>query len=509
MLTDQLIPEGLGAASAPPERSLWRESPLARRIVLFNLLAILLLVAGVLYVDHASDSLSRQRGRALVTEAGLIAALVDPARLDESTAAPALGAPADALRELALLNGLQVFLFDANAELRLRLGPDDAPDGNPQALAARAARFARNGATARTEVLEVSGDAGARYLMSGAPISDGGEIRGHVVVASARGEIEALAQTDRRRTTKIVVIAVLVSLGLSLALASTIAIPLADLAAAAERGRDENAGNLRAARIRIPDLTDRQDEIGRLSGALSGLVSGLFERIARNEQFASDVSHEIKNPLASLRSAASALRVAKPDQARELIEVIEQDVSRLDRLVSDISNASRLDSEMVREQEAPFDLVDLCAKIGEHMEGLADERGIRLTRDVPPAPLVMHGLEGRLAQVLVNLVSNAVSFCGPGDSVSIVVRRLGNRAVIMVGDTGPGIPEDAIQKIFERFFSSRPAGEFGKNSGLGLAISRQIVEAHGGTIHAENITATVHDPGSAPMGARFVVSLPV
>lgn len=306
------------------------------------------------------------------------------------------------------------------------------------------------------------------------------------------------------------VIATLVSIGLSLVLASTISNPISNLADAAEIGRDRNRRNVASGRIRIPDLTARPDEIGRLSGALRGMVAALYDRIDANEQFAADVAHEIKNPLASLRSAVGTLRVARrPDQVDRLLDVIDHDVRRLDRLVSDISNASRLDSELVKEEEAEFNLLEMLGNIAQFLGEDAKRNGIEFISDLPPKPIMMHGLEARLAQVFVNLITNAISFCEDGDAIRIWARRRDNRVLIVVEDTGPGIPDEALTKIFKRFYSQRPENDFGNNSGLGLAISKQIVEAHGGVIWAENIRPSEADATSEPLGARFVVGLPL
>jgi two-component system sensor histidine kinase ChvG len=302
----------------------------------------------------------------------------------------------------------------------------------------------------------------------------------------------------------------MVSFGLSLMLASTIANPLSDLAAAAELGRDRDARKMAPGRVRIPDLAARPDEIGRLSVAMRGMVAALYDRIDANEQFAADVSHEIKNPLASLRSAVGTMRVAKRDDQKEkLLEVIEHDVRRLDRLVSDISNASRLDSELVKEEEEEFNLVKTLSNLADHLGQQANQKGVEFITDFPGEPILIRGLEARLAQVFVNLITNAVSFCEDGDAVRVWARRRENRVLIVVEDTGPGIPEQALTKVFKRFYSERPQGQFGEHSGLGLAISKQIVEAHGGVIWAENIRPTNADPTSDPLGARFVVGLPV
>ncbi|MCL4675620.1 MAG: HAMP domain-containing histidine kinase, partial [Pararhodobacter sp.] len=286
----------------------------------------------------------------------------------------------------------------------------------------------------------------------------------------------------------------------------TIANPLADLATAAELGRDKNARRLSPGRVRIPDLAGRPDEIGRLSVAMRGMVSALYDRIDANEQFAADVAHEIKNPLASLRSAVGTLRVAKrEDQITRLLDVIEHDVRRLDRLISDTSNASRLDSELVKEEEETFNLCKTLENLSEHLAQEAEAKGVEFISELPRDPVLIQGLEARLAQVFVNLITNAISFCGEGDAVRIWARKRENRVLVVVEDTGPGIPESALGKVFKRFYSERSVEQFGNHSGLGLAISKQIV----GVIWAENIRPTHADRNSPPLGARFVVGLPL
>ena len=223
-----------------------------------------------------------------------------------------------------------------------------------------------------------------------------------------------------------------------------------------------------------------------------------------------NLAHEIKNPLASLRSAVGTMRVAKrEDQREKLLLIIEHDVKRLDRLVSDISNASRLDSELVKEEEETFDLVQMLRNIADFLGKDARLRGVDFVADLPADPIMVQGLEGRMAQVFVNLISNAISFCEKGDAIRIWARTRKNRVLVVVEDTGPGIPDGSLTKIFQRFYSERPVGDFGNNSGLGLAISKQIVTAHAGVIWAENIRPTDADPTSEPLGARFVVGLPL
>jgi len=214
--------------------------------------------------------------------------------------------------------------------------------------------------------------------------------------------------------------------------------------------------------------------------------------------------------LASLRSAVETLRIAPEGDGRtRLMDVIEHDVRRLDRLVSDISNASRLDSELVKEEEEIFDLTLMLSRIAEFHTHEALDKNVEVIWDEPKTPIMYDGMEARLAQVFVNLISNAISFCGDGDAVRVWAREKGNRVLIVVEDTGPGIPEEALTKVFTRFYSERPEHDYGNNSGLGLSISKQIVEAHKGVIWAENIHARDNEDGDAPLGARFVVGLPV
>ncbi|MEM1237787.1 MAG: sensor histidine kinase [Pseudomonadota bacterium] len=525
-------------------------SPLARKIITFNLLALVILVAGVLYLNPSRESLAIQRANGLVNEAELIADVFE-ARLPAS--APANFATGDGieieevLRGLDLRGGVDVYVFDTTTALiasteNFESGSDDAVDGletdgrstiiteilnsiwetissllapddpatdlvdpQDQVLSLLPATF-EEGTQAETG----TDASGSTVFAVTTPISQNGSVVGAIALVSASGEIDLLVRQEREQVLQMFVIALLVSIGLSLVLASTIANPLSDLAAAAELGRDKNARKMSPSRIRIPDLTARPDEIGRLSAALRGMVSALYDRIDNNEQFAADVAHEIKNPLASLRSAVGTLRVAKrEDQREKLLDVIDHDVRRLDRLVSDISNASRLDSELVKEEEEAFDLIKMLSNLAEYLGQEAHTKGIDFLTDLPDGKLVIYGLEARLAQVFVNLITNATSFCGDGDAIRVWVRKRDDRVLIVVEDTGPGIPDGALQKIFKRFYSERPAGQFGNNSGLGLAISKQIVEAHGGVIWAENIRPTDADLTSDPLGARFVVGLPV
>ncbi len=529
VLSDQALQGGRG------KRGLFalNKSPLARKIILFNLLALVVLVAGVLFLNPFRDNLVLQREAGLVSEARLLADVM------RTRAAGTDGLPAD-LSDLSISAGVEVFLLDPAGIITARsvgiadeslpsrpesstlitdflgrvwsgvsalTGRADVPSTeNPESLAREL--FAQ-AAAGKTAIKTFQGQDGASFSVA-TPIIDAGRVLGVIALSSPAGEIDRLVRNEREQILRMFLIALLVSTGLSMVLASTIANPLSDLAAAAEMGRDRNITKMQAGRVRIPDLGARPDEIGRLSIAMRGMVSALYDRIESNEQFAADVAHEIKNPLASLLSAVGTLRVAKRDDQRDkLLNVIEHDVQRMDRLVTDISNASRLDSELVKEQETDVNLIQTLTRLCDHLGQQAQEKGVEFITDFPKTPIIVRGLEERLAQVFVNLISNAISFCEDGDAVRVWARQRDNRLLIVVEDTGPGIPEQALSNVFKRFYSDRPPTHFGNNSGLGLSISKQIVEAHGGVIWAENIRPTQADAASEPLGARFVVGLPI
>ncbi|MCW1952122.1 MAG: sensor histidine kinase [Octadecabacter sp.] len=527
-----------------------RRSPLARKIITFNLLGLIVLVAGVLYLNPARDNLAFQRGSALVNEVELIADVFEAQLPVNAPVNLMSGDGTDAqitLQNLDLRGGVDVYLMDRSGALVEKWSdptPDDAPvpglelESRGIFLTSALSSFLTKMSEllGRTPVEETALDLAAE-LQQAVPqtletgtwietqvdqrgrsyfkvltpvVQQGGTPVGVIALVSAPGELDDLVSRDREQLMQMFIIGMFVSIVLSLALASTIAHPLSDLAKAVELGRDRNARKMSPHSIHIPDLTGRPDEIGRLSGAIRGMVSALFERIEGNEQFAADVAHEIKNPLASLRSAVGTLRnVTREDHRQRMLEVIEHDVQRLDRLVSDISNASRLDSELVKEEEESFDLIKTLSHLTEFLGNQAKEKKVDFISDLPKTSIQIMGLEGRLAQVFVNLISNAISFCEDSDAIRVWVRKRENRVLVVVEDTGPGIPDGALQKVFQRFYSERPEQQFGDNSGLGLAISKQIVEAHGGVIWAENIRPTDADIGSEPLGARFVVGLPV
>ncbi len=525
-----------------------RKSPLTRKIITFNLIALNILVAGVLFLNSSRDSLAVQRANALVGEAELIADVFEAQLPVGAPVSLASGDGVDVnttLEGLDLRSGVEVFVFDPSEALigsgeghgvshatsraeqdgdrtvildflgwvwngLSKVLPTNSPTGQEVSIEDQARQLVSAALSGETRIETAKGADGGTLFTVATPIQQGSRAVGVVAMTSAAGEIDQLVRSERERVLQMFLIATLVSIGLSLVLASTISNPISDLAAAAELGRDRDRRKVAPGRIRIPDLTARPDEIGRLSGALRGMVSALYDRIDSNEQFAADVAHEIKNPLASLSSAVDTMRVAKrEDQREKLLDVIDHDVRRLDRLVSDISNASRLDSELVKEEEEPFELLKMLQSLGDYLGGEARKDGIDFITDLPEDSIVIHGLEGRLAQVFVNLITNAISFCEDGDAIRVWARQRENRVLVVVEDTGPGIPEEALTKVFKRFYSERPVGQFGNNSGLGLAISKQIVEAHGGVIWAENIRPTDADITSEPLGARFVVGLPI
>src|SRR5437879_6229635 len=327
------------------------------------------------------------------------------------------------------------------------------------------------------------------------------------MLSTSNREIEDELRTVRLELIRIFGVTLLVTVLLSLYLASTIARPIRRLAMAAQRARG------RGARIEIPDVTGRNDEIGELAGALREMTDALWQRMSAIESFAADVAHEIKNPLSSLRSAVeTAARLDDPVKQRRLMAIVQDDVERLDRLITDISDASRLDAELSRLELSPTDIGAMLRALFEMHEATRTPGSPRLVLELPAdqagrgRPLIVPGIESRLSQIFLNVIANAVSFSPPDHDIFIRAVPDGRAVLVTVEDQGPGIPEDQLTAIFDRFYSERPAGEkFGTHSGLGLSISKQIVEAHRGRIWAENRTG----PAGAVCGARFLIRLPV
>jgi two-component system sensor histidine kinase ChvG len=352
-------------------------------------------------------------------------------------------------------------------------------------------------------------DRGDVIVSVAVPVQRFRAVRGALMLSTQGADIDDMVEAERLAILKVFLIAAVVMVVLSILLAGTIAEPVRRLADAAERVRSR----IRS-RVEIPDFTRRRDEIGHLSGTLREMTNALYRRIEAIESFAADVAHELKNPLTSLRSAVETLPLAKTEDSRSrLLTIIQHDVKRLDRLISDISDASRLDAELQRQEAAPVDFAKLlstlvavaneikrddCVKVTLRFEGGAGGRAFQ----VP-------GHDSRLGQIVDNLIENARSFSPPSGTVRVTCRRSRQHVEVSVDDDGPGVRPEVREKIFERFYTDRPHQGFGQNSGLGLSISKQIVEAHGGSITVENRAGPLGADGEPRvLGARFIVRLP-
>ncbi|WP_207485882.1 stimulus-sensing domain-containing protein [Arenibaculum pallidiluteum] len=545
---------GLSPAAASERRAGRRcrplVSPLTLRILAVNVLALAMLVGGLLYLGRYQDRLIEAELDALRVEGRIFAgALGEGAVAREGEEEGALS-PEQArlmIRRLVETTETRTRLYGIDgtllADSRQLMGTDGviqverlpAPDETPSlgewlvdtydrlvtALLPRRRDLPVYGehrlqmdAQRRDIARALAGEPasavwstaqGQLVLTVAVPVQRFKQVLGAVLLSRSGGEIDRAVRQVRLDILKIFAVALGVTVLLSFYLAGAIGRPIRRLAQAADQVRRGHGRH-----TAIPDFTGRHDEIGDLSRALRDMTEALWARLDAIERFAADVSHEIKNPLTSLRSAVeTAARVTDPSRRARLMEIIEDDVRRLDRLISDISDASRLDAELSRASVEPVDLrrvLRMLADMHEDMRSGEAEAAPRLALDLPEGgDLTVQGLEGRLVQVLRNLIANALSFSPHGGTVTLGARDLGDRVAITVADEGPGIPEGKLEAIFDRFYTERPRGEkFGTHSGLGLSISRQIVEAHGGTIRAENRRA--QDGGIA--GALFTITLP-
>ncbi len=527
-------------------RPLW-QSPLTRRILAVNVLALAIPVVGLLYLDNYRQNLIQSELELLKTEAklfsGALAAsgvvtgplgeerllpettrqtvrrLVDVSQTRARLFSPdgfmiadsfLLSGPGGVveMQPLAPLNADDSFLW------RVIVGAYDwisgwLPDGEPLP---RYTESAVQSAQDYQEALKALGgevatavrDAGGgRIVLSVAvPVQRYRQVLGALFLTKPGDSIEATLRDTRLTVLGVFGVALSVTVLLSLYLASTIAWPIHRLAEAADRVR-----RAKGRQVKIPDLSRRKDEIGDLSGALRDMTEAVWKRMDAIEGFAADVSHELKNPLTSLRSAVETVaRIDDPAQQRRLMTIILEDVQRLNRLITDISDASRVDAEMSRADAEPVAMRELLTAIADIHAATADGSAPRIEMMAREGdPLIVLGMEGRLGQVLRNLVSNAASFCPPGGAITLTGWREHGRVLVTIEDNGPGIPPDKLKAIFERFYSERPEGEkFGTHSGLGLSISRQIVEAHGGTLTADNMIG----PDGHVRGACFTIDLP-
>ena len=521
-------------------------SPLTRRIIAVNVLPLLLLAVGFLYLGKFEGSLIGQQIESLRTQGEIFAAALGEGAVLESTDEGEILLPdlsRQMMRRLVEPTRTRARLFDINGKLvadsRLLRGPGDvvqvaelpAPDKRgvvgrtferlydwivdllpshrryppyregDSVEGYREAMQALHGESA--SVVRSDPTAGGLVISVAVPVQRYKQVLGAVLLSTGSGEIEDELRTVRLELLRIFGVAFLVTLLLSFYLASAIARPVRRLAEAAERARG------RGARVEIPDFTGRGDEIGELSGSLREMTDTLWLRMSAIESFAADVAHEIKNPLSSLRSAVeTATRIADPEKQRRLMAIILDDVERLDRLITDISDASRLDAELSRLELAPTEISAMLRALADMHQATQADWEPRLTLELPPDagvhPLVVRGIESRLSQVFRNVIANAKSFSPAGGEIRIHAEHEGRAVLVTVEDDGPGIPDDKLTTIFDRFYTERPAGEkFGTHSGLGLSISKQIIEAHRGQIWAENR----RDGAGQVCGARFLIRL--
>ena len=550
-------------------------SSLTRRILSLNLAGLIALLTGVLYLSQFRAGLIDAQAQSLLVQGEIIARAIaatgtsdsngitiDPDRLLDlkpgETYGPSedilsgLDFPIDPVRIAPVLRGLisptktrariydrdGVLLLDSRDQfgrgdvLRFDLPP---PERGKPGLAEKTmiairtwlnrgdlppyrelgpengkgyAEVAQSLTGAKASAVRIN-DRGEVIVSVAVPVQRFRAINGALMLSTQGDDIDQMVTAERIAILRVFGIAAAVMIVLSLLLASTIAGPVRRLADAADHVRRRVK-----TRIEIPDFTRRRDEIGHLSGALREMTTSLYNRIEAIERFAADVAHELKNPLTSLRSAVETLPLARNENSRQrLLAVIEHDVRRLDRLISDISDASRLDAELQRQDVVPVDmrrlLTTLVTVSNETKHNTSNVTVQARFEGNPNDTFSTPGHDSRLGQVISNLLSNACSFSPEGGVVRVTCRRLRSDIEIVVDDEGPGIRPDALEKIFERFYTDRPHQGFGQNSGLGLSISKQIIEAHGGKIWAENRIGNTEPSGETPvLGARFVVRLP-
>jgi two-component system, OmpR family, sensor histidine kinase ChvG len=567
-------------------------SSLLRRILVLNLAALVVLLTGILYMNQFREGLIDARVESLMTQGEIIAGAIsasasvdtdalriDPEKLFELQAGQKIAPSIDTLdsaeflinpetmapvlRRLISPTRTRARIYDRDGELildtrhlysggqvlRYDLEPVEAdqPGLLERLWAGIVVFFDRRdlpvhiekpgeNASAYSEVVgALEGQTGTVVRMSAdneiivsvaVPVQRFRAVLGVLQLSTQGADIDKIIFAERMAVLRVFMVASIVTLLLSLLLASTIATPLKKLSAAAVRVRRGVTD-----RQQIPDFSARRDEVGDLSVALGAMTDSLYARIDAIERFAADVAHELKNPLTSLRSAVETLPLVKNDDSRKrLMDVIQHDVRRLDRLISDISDASRLDAELGRDDLKPLDLAQLLREhveavtaspgrgaafaISFAMEGFAKAKATRTGKSAngthsssTPHSVMINGHDLRLGQVIHNLIDNARGFIpAQNGTIGIVLAQKPGFAEVTVEDNGPGIREGAFEKIFQRFYTDRPGIEaFGQNSGLGLSISRQIIEAHGGSLTAQNAL----DAEGHVSGARFIIRLPL
>ncbi len=512
-------------------------SRLGRTILVLNLLGLLVIVAGALTFNEFRRGLISARVDSLTTQGAFITNVIVRAAA-RGDPAPALdaGLAADTLQLVFIPHNQRVRLFDVHGEpiadsyvlsdhVDVRTLPPARKPGQPapwrlwshaprpadEAAAQRTLQAEVAKALTGTPVAEVRRTAsGVRVVSVSLPIQNVQAVLGVLTLEAA--DVDSIVAAQRAALVPFILIAVLVTLISSLFLNTMVARPIMRLARAADGVRLS-----RERALRLPDVARRTDEVGDLARALDAMTNALTTRMDAIERFAADVSHEIKNPLTSVRSAVETLEMNPPEPGRtRLLGILKADVKRLDRLITDISNASRLDAELSRDAPRAVDLGRLLADIVALYPATG---GAAVMFEGPAEPALVSGREAPLGQVFRNLIDNARSFSPPGGAVRVRVgRERDGSALVQVDDDGPGIPPENLESVFQRFYTNRPRNApggpaapggtaFGGHSGLGLSIARQIVEAHGGRITAENRPAPDPHKGGVA-GARFTVVLP-
>ena len=518
-------------ADPRPRRRLWTGSKLGQLILVLNLLGLVILIAGALILNEMRRGLVQARLDGLRTQGELIVDVLGQAATRGSPE-PKLDADLakQVLELLFIPKSQRARLFDAHGRLladsyvvtdRVEWRPlpparkpgslhlhfqmlDKDASSDPKTVAAAQSSLSREvGRALKGDTVEEIRTAqnGDRVVSVSMPVQRVEAVLGVLTLEAV--DVDKIIAAQRRALMPFILVAIGVTLLSSFLLTWLIARPVWRLARAADSVRLS-----RSRAISLPDIARRNDELGDLSRSLQAMTATLSERMDAIERFAADVAHEIRNPLTSIRSAVETLDLVTDPVARQrLFSILKQDVSRLDRLITDISNASRLDAELSRDEPRAFDVGRLLGEIVGLYGDSSRRQGAAVVYRGPELaePILVMGREGPLSQVFRNLIDNARSFSPEGGTVRVSLTRQGRQAVVSVEDDGPGIPADNLETIFERFYTARPKGQaFGGHSGLGLSIARQIVQAHNGRIRAENRT----DAEGRVTGARLSVSLP-
>ena len=508
-------------------------SALTWRIIALNAIALIVVGSGVIGVQVTGRGLVEERLIRVQDQAAIVAGALAEYATDTSSHTLKIADAEPLLRQMITTTRLRARLYLPNGKLvldtrmllarnlvqvaalppmdrlsRMRQGVERVYDGimgvRPFTELApyheggddgRIYREVNEAMEGRTFSAERVNDQNKLVLSVATPVERFRAIYGVLFVSTEGGDIDDILRQERARLFEVVLVAFAVMLLSSFYLANTIAEPVRRLAAAADLVRQGQGG-----RDAIPGFPERQDEIGDLADSLREMTAALYDRIGAIERFAADVAHELKNPLTSLANAMEML-VRAPDAATRarLMDMVRADVKRIDRLITDISDASRLDAELNRETRSKIDISHLLATLVEIYGVTGLTEGYRVTlQDQLPAGARVRGHDERLGQIFRNLIDNAISFSPAGGEIRVTARRQNVSARITVEDGGPGIPADNLESIFERFYTERPSDNFGKHSGLGLSIVRQITQNAGGRVWAENV------PGG---GARFTVEL--